>query len=93
MTPRTSEPVPSMVGVGLTVPRRARVVLRLVEEQPVEADNQWSGECWALLDARTGWLHIFPDPDEDAGNTWQSWPAYAVVCVDWLNATGEERTL
>lgn len=73
---------------GRTIPyfkrsQRARVILRLVEEQVVGADDRWSGEGWARLDDSGGWLHLLADEDET--QTWQTWPNYAVVCIEWLN--------
>ena len=35
---------------------------------------------WAKLDAANQWLHFLPDHSPE---TWQSWPPYAVLTVEW----------
>ena len=67
---------------SLAVPHRARVVLNFTEQ----GEEQHAAEDgWARLDGP--WLMFLGDETQH----WQSWPAHAVVCVDWFHNGEAER--
>lgn len=56
------------------IARRCRVVLEYVEQGEAVC---WAGDARARVDS--AWLHMLAD---DVGH-WQTFPASAVVCIDW----------
>lgn len=57
------------------VPQRGRLLLRFTDSDDQEYGTSDTG--WIKLDG--GWAHLLADENE----SWQSWPARNVVCVEW----------
>jgi hypothetical protein len=66
-------------------PQPCRLVLDFYDDGERQ---HWAGSGWGVL--VYGWFVFY---DDEAGH-WQSWPAHAVVCVEWRagEVVGAERS-
>jgi hypothetical protein len=61
--------------------RRARLTLEYTE---LGQRQHHTSEGFARI--TDGWIHWLADTNDH----WQSWPAHAVVCIDWIPARQEQ---